>query len=272
MGIFNFLLFMCYLAQALTQNNPPPQPVPALEKEFPYHVAIQEYRAGSGTYVQHGSGVILDDRHVLTATIVDGGAAPSTRYRIVAGTNNLSNLDGEGVQIRNLSNAVWHPDRCYQNSETINNNLEVLTLAQPLIFSEFVQPAVLPEAWHVPTGLGTITGWISGSPDLHKLPMPILSYDECFTFFGHHKTRPGRICSAFLKKEDGSSYETDYGLDRGHPVTCHDAPSGTDYVCGIYSFSTGKVETDWNSFSGYPIVSTNVAYHLDWIRAEVTKP
>ncbi|XP_053683488.1 collagenase-like [Sabethes cyaneus] len=97
----------------------------------PYNAYVQYLNAQNAGYF--GGGSIISDRHILTAAHIINGFV---RWDIGLGSNAFTQLS-----ILTTNMAAAHPDF---NVNTLDNDIGILTLAHPLIFSSAIAPITLP--------------------------------------------------------------------------------------------------------------------------------
>ena len=98
-------------------------------------------------------GTLISQSHVLTSASCTYGKTIAT-IELLVGANNIKD-DGDKVHISNIS---IHP---LYNPTTLQNDFSILTLAQPVTFTDTVSPACLPSdlTQDYAGQEGTVTGW-----------------------------------------------------------------------------------------------------------------
>merc|ERR1712226_1435710 len=109
----------------------------AADGEFPFQVSLRTLNVIGMTHFCGGS--IIDENWILTAGHCCAGQIPATLH-VTAGGIKLSNFENE-EEARNVDKIIGHPN---YESATITNDACLLKLAEPLEWTEFVQPIALP--------------------------------------------------------------------------------------------------------------------------------
>lgn len=197
-----------------------------------------------------GAAVATENFIVTAAHCCDGQTAKE--LHVVAGDHNIKTEEGT-EQVRNVKHIKMHPD---YNSHTIENDICLLELEEPLEMNENVQASSLPEQNAEPTGMATVSGWgtlSSGgsSPDtLHAVDVPLTTDAVCRDAYGDDAIYDSMICAGEYHKDSCQG-------DSGGPMTC-------DRVhCGIVSWGRGC------GLRNYPGVYTQTSYFVDWITDNV---
>ncbi|ETE72753.1 NADH-cytochrome b5 reductase 2, partial [Ophiophagus hannah] len=182
-------------------------------------------------------------------------------WRVVVATHDLKEQD-QSSQKRLVKQYIAHPDF---NTSTLDSDIALVELTEPLEFNHYVHPVCLPEQDEKiePSRICVITGWGNQYEDraqsskLHQLRVPILVSEECQKYFVNH---PGvvneRMFCAGFPAEGGKDGCTG---DSGGPLVCPAKDSSYYTLNGIISWGFGCGR------KGYPGVYTNVAAFADWI-------
>nr|XP_046235556.1 ovochymase-1 isoform X2 [Scatophagus argus] len=175
-------------------------------------------------------------------------------WTVLAGKHDLDNPHEPGQQTVGVSMIINHHD---YNTRTKENDMSLLKLQQPLVFTQFVRPIdiwrhPLPPFWKC-----TITGWGStreNGPRVHRLQevnVTILPPDVCNQYY-LGRMRPSMFCAG----EDGGGVDACQG-DSGGPLSCF---TGSRYeLAGLVSWGVGcgRVRR--------PGVYTKIQQHTRWI-------
>ncbi|KAM4676085.1 acrosin-like [Discoglossus pictus] len=123
---------------------------------WPWMVSLQQLIKKN--YIHRCGGALLNNNWVLTAAHCFGEKGTNlNEWRIVFGVNTLSSL-GPETQIRHIEKKIRHEG---YNSLEEKNNIALLKVDTPVNYSDYVQPACLPQA-SVDLNLMTdcyIAGW-----------------------------------------------------------------------------------------------------------------
>merc|ERR1719457_69634 len=126
----------------------------AADGEFPWQVSLRQIGAIGATHFCGGS--IIDENWIMTAAHCCAGQTPAFMH-VVAGGIKLNAAEGEEEK-RDLEMIIGHPD---YDSRELTNDICLLKMKEPLEWTEFVQPAALPEPLAEVDGgvMATVTGW-----------------------------------------------------------------------------------------------------------------
>ena len=154
--------------------------------EYPWQVGLV---SASGSHPWCG-GTLISPQHVLTAAHCTAGASPSN-IAVLLGEHRIDDSDYTRLS---LSAITDHPD--YSGS-TLDNDFSILTLSQPVAFTQKVSPACLPgDASQDFAGqVATVSGWgtlQSGGNQpmaLNEVDVTVKSNEECNSAYGGGITR-----------------------------------------------------------------------------------
>jgi len=243
--------------------------------EFPYQVSIKVWQVNNVSLNMHFcGGFIVDELHVVTAAhcLRD---FPVTLMEVVAGASNMK-INETTQQYRDLLRGVMHP---LYNRTTSSHDAGVITLKEPLEWTEWVQPIPLrPAGSSLPLRPGTPcinTGWGSSAPDGISFPLPdVLQKVQLWTY-------PWETCKAAYagdKDVDESMMCAGYPTEDGHGACSGD--SGGPLVCfedGVTPQLAGIVS--WGpvlpcGLSEFPGVFTDVSYPGvgNFLAEEIARP
>ncbi|XP_020279968.1 proclotting enzyme-like [Pseudomyrmex gracilis] len=220
--------------------------------EWPWIAAL--FNAGR----QFCGGSLIDDIHILTAAhcVVNMNSWDVARLTVRLGDHNLkTNTEIRHVE-RRVKRVVRH--RGF-NARTLYNDVALLTLNEPVEFTELIRPICLPSGSQLYSGkTGTVIGWGSlreSGPQpaiLQEVSIPIWSNNECKSKYG--AAAPGGIIDSFLCA--GRATKDSCSGDSGGPLMVND---GRWTQIGIVSWGIGCGKGQ------YPGVYTRVTHFLPWI-------
>ncbi|SPP83865.1 transmembrane protease serine 9 [Drosophila guanche] len=237
----------------------------------PYVVSIQMMTPDQGL-VHYCAGTVINEHWILTAAHCLNSPQTVENSVIVAGSHDIHDHRGEAanIQMRHIDYYIRH--ELYLGG--VNPyDIALIYIKRPLVFDEYVQPAVLPEQDAQPEGYGTLYGWgnvsMTAVPNYpHKLQeanMPILDMELCEQILAHsglqlHETN---LCTGPLT--GGVSICT---ADSGGPLIqqcCEDAFEQGNIVIGIVSW--GKMPCGQKNA---PSVFVRVSAFTDWIHQVIS--
>ncbi|NXX79416.1 OVCH2 protein, partial [Urocolius indicus] len=186
-------------------------------------------------------------------------------WMVVTGLHDLA--EQEYRQKRSVKQYIIHPSF---NKTTMDSDIALLQLAEPLEFNHYVRPVCLPAKEEVvqPSRVCVVTGW--GAPEegrgkgkkLHQLEVPILVLDTCQSYYINLPSAvTQRMTCAGFPLEEGKDSCTG---DSGGPLVCPSEDNSGFYTLhGITSWGLGCGRKN------YPGVYTNVGVFVDWIKQSV---
>ncbi|NXS09866.1 OVCH2 protein, partial [Neodrepanis coruscans] len=168
---------------------------------------------------------------------------------------------------RSVKQYIIHPSF---NQTTMDSDIALLQLAEPLEFNDYVGPVCLPaeEEEVQPSRMCVVAGWGDHEADkekrkkLQQLEVPILPFDRCQRYYINlpSKVTQQMICAGFALEEGKHSCTG----DSGGPLVCpSEDDSGFYTLHGITSWGLG------HGSKIYPGVYTNVGFFVDWIKKNV---
>ncbi|XP_074740397.1 ovochymase-2 isoform X3 [Strix uralensis] len=232
----------------------------AVPYSWPWQVSVQisdEHICG---------GAVLAKEWVVTAAhCLNSKELYRDLWMVVTGLHDLA--EQEYRQKRSVKRYIIHPSF---NKTTMDSDIALLQLAEPLEFNPYVGPVCLPakEEAVQPSRVCVITGWGAHEADrekgrkLHQLEVPILVLDTCQSYYINlpSKVTQRMICAGFPLEEGKDSCTG----DSGGPLVCPSEDNSGFYTLhGITSWGLGCGE------KSYPGVYTNVGVFVDWIKHSV---
>ncbi|XP_064019859.1 ovochymase-2 isoform X2 [Pogoniulus pusillus] len=235
----------------------------AVPYSWPWQVSVQisdEHICG---------GAVLAKEWVVTAAHCFNSKEPYRDFwMVVTGLHDLT--EQEYRQKRSVKQYIIHPSF---NKTTLDSDIALLQLDEPLEFNHYVRPVCLPakEEAVQPSRVCVVTGWGAREEDrekgkkLHQLEVPILVLDVCQSYYVNlpSKVTQRMICAGF-PLEDGKDSCTG---DSGGPLVCPSEDNSGFYTLhGITSWGLGCGK------KSYPGVYTNVGAFVDWIKQSANDP
>ncbi|XP_019375093.1 PREDICTED: ovochymase-2 isoform X1 [Gavialis gangeticus] len=232
----------------------------AVPYSWPWQVSIQI----SAEHVCGGA-VFAKDWVVTAAHCFSHKEQYKDLWMVVAGLHDIT--EQEHSQKRSVKQYIMHPNF---NKTTMDSDIALLQLTEPLKFNHYVRPVCLPEEEEEvqPSQVCTITGWGAYDEDrektkkLQQLEVPILVLETCQKYYVNHsgKVTQRMFCAGFPQEEGKDSCTG----DSGGPLVCPSEDSGFYTLNGIISWGFGCGR------KGYPGVYTNVAVFMDWINQHMS--
>ncbi|XP_042738002.1 ovochymase-2 isoform X3 [Lagopus leucura] len=232
----------------------------AVPHSWPWQVSIQ-------ISDQHicGGAVVAKEWIVTAAHCFNSKELFRNLWMVVTGIHDLT--EQEYRQKRSVKQYIIHPSF---NKITMDSDIALLQLAEPLEFNHYVHPVCLPAKEEVvqPSSVCIVTGWGAQEEDreknkkLHQLEVPILMLEACQTYYINLPSRVTQrmICAGFPLEEGKDSCTG----DSGGPLVCPSKDGSGFYTLnGITSWGLGCGR------KSYPGVYTNVGVFVDWIKQSI---
>ncbi|XP_072934208.1 uncharacterized protein [Epargyreus clarus] len=243
-----------------------------LPGQWPWQVALYQAQTVDSKYICGGT--LVSTQHVITVAhcvTLKGSKVLVNKNTLLVylGKHNLR-TSVEGVQIRNVNNIVVHPE---YNPSIFSKDLSILTLREPVKYTEFVRAACLwPENLSsldsVIGKIGSVVGWGfndkgTASEELMLVTMPVVdqltcvrSYSEFFARFTSDYT----YCAGY---RDGTTVCN--GDSGGGMVFNID---GAWYLRGLVSLTVVRSNENRCDPSHY-VVFTDIGTLLPWIQEQI---
>ena len=202
-------------------------------------------------------GSLLNDRYVLTAAHCLG-SNDLEKITIIAGLHDKQ-LAEEATrrQRMKVKTITVHPR---WNPETIENDLAILELTEPVTFNEYVQPVCLPGPTAEAGSSVVLIGWGMveiGGPPYHTLKqVQVKVIGDCERF--HDKINPDKQICVGHPVTGSAACQGDSG---GPALQEHD---GQWYLEGVTSY--GPLECADHD-NGEPDVYVRVSAYVPWIKS-----
>ena len=223
-------------------------------EDYPYQAALLSTGGWGGGYAYCG-GSIINQYWILTAAhCVQGESANNTAIRV---GNDASYA--QGGETYDAAEIISHPN---YNSNTMNNDIALIRLEDPITFNNTTQPVVLMCDQQVELGvqdtgqMSWITGWgedegTANNPNqLQVVGVPITITSD----YGTNQIDADMIMAGYST----GGYDSCQG-DSGGPMVVLAADGETYLQCGVVSWGYGCAEV------GYPGVYSRVSYFTEWI-------
>jgi len=220
-------------------------------EDYPYQAALLS--TGGWSYAYCGASIINEYWILTAAHCVQGESANNTGVRV---GNDASYAQG-GVTY-DAAAIIAHEN---YNANTMNNDIALIRLEDPISFDNSTHPVVLMCDQQVDLGaedvgeMSWITGWgetegTTNSTQLQVVGVPITNTSN----YGGGQIDADMIMAGYA---DGG-YDSCQG-DSGGPMVVLAADGETFLQCGVVSWGYGCAE------AGYPGVYSRVSYFIDWI-------
>ncbi|CAD7083715.1 unnamed protein product [Hermetia illucens] len=206
----------------------------------------------------HCGGTLLTKDYVMTAAHCVKRLRRS-KIRIILGDHDqYITTETRAIQ-RAVTSIIKH--RRF-DPDTYNNDIALLRLRKPVVFSKSIRPICLPRINYDPAGrIGTVVGWGRTSEGgelpgiVNHVKVPILTIGDC----RNQKYKSSRITTSMLCA--GKPNQDSCQGDSGGPLLLS---SGYKYhIVGIVSWGVGCGR------EGYPGVYTRVSKFVPWIKANL---
>lgn len=257
-------LFFAIVALVAANSEAVPQGrvsggVPAIPYEFPFLAEIGHYEGSK--YKHRAGGIIINQYNVLTNAVACKYLRDKDT-RVVVGEHEPRNDEGQ-EQFIDVYDYKIHEQ--YADKPSYANNLCIISLASPIAYTSYVQPAFLPNRGQTFSGTATLVGWGAQrlplfedfDPRLQKLDVSLKSDSGCSSRYSRYNYDGATMMCAGGVNNDGACPD-----DRGTPLICHDGV--LDVPCGIFSYWVG---TGGRCADGNPDVFIELASYRDWIDA-----
>ncbi|CAF0761875.1 unnamed protein product [Rotaria sordida] len=231
----------------------------AVRNSWPWQVLYEERKSCGNNQICLGvcGGTLIDSRHVLTAAHCIGTTNP-TAITITAGLHNKKNDESDTRQVRAVERIFMHPN---YNDKTIENDLTILRLAQPVQFNKYVQPACLPGPEPQPDADVILIGWGAlqmGTGAYHELKQTkVKVIGDCNKYWGQVNEEK-QVCVGHTGTGDSACQG-----DSGGPMLYE--RNGQWIVSGVASFVSATGCTTYAN--SRPNVYARVSAYLPWIKS-----
>ncbi|XP_035015610.1 chymotrypsin-C [Hippoglossus stenolepis] len=225
---------------------------------WPWQISLQYNRQGEWRHTCGGT--LISNQWVLTAAHC---ISSSKEYRVAMGKQNLIETEA-GAVFMGTANIIVHEK---WNPFFIRNDIALIKLETPVIFSNSIMAACLPAAGVILPHNDScyVTGWgriSTGGPIadiLQQALLPVVDHATC--------TKPdwwGAQVKDTMVCAGGDGVVSGCNGDSGGPLNCRSA-DGSWGVHGIVSFGSGLS----CNFPKKPTVFTQVSSYSDWISSKM---
>ncbi|XP_033607737.1 uncharacterized protein LOC111865478 isoform X2 [Cryptotermes secundus] len=183
---------------------------------------------------------------------------------VAFGGGSMFETDKPETQIREVQSIIPYPQVKY-NQFLYNNDIALIELSQPLMFTRYVGAICLPEKEIEPRQLCVTAGWGYTSPGeinfsqyLHYLPVPTIDLRDCNStkHYAGFITQD-EICAGFTDAEKSPCYN-----DEGAPLMCV-SEGGVWELQGVLSYHS-------NCGQGYhPSIFSSITAVRGWVEKTV---
>ncbi|XP_055532467.1 chymotrypsin-1-like [Wyeomyia smithii] len=221
--------------------------------DYPFMVSL---RGSTGRHSCGGS--ILNERWILTAAHCVNDHTTALVQSIQVGRSDVSTAVDDSVYL--IADVIIHPH--YDAANSYIDDVALIKLQKPLVFSDTVQPVILPtkyEEMAEPDLDVTLIGWGRLETDgelpttLQKVDYAVVLNRECNQLHRSH-IFPSHICAAFPGGGKGQC-----NGDSGGPLLYKGVQ------VGIVSWSVKPC-----TVAPYPGVLTKVSYYIDFITRNIS--
>ncbi|GAB0098484.1 venom protease [Sergentomyia squamirostris] len=226
---------------------------PALPAEWPWMAALLT----RGPNKAFGGGVLITDRHVLTAAHCTDKLKPEDLF-IRLGEYDFGIRDETRARDFKVSEIREHPD---YDPTTYESDIAIVKLKRPTLFNTYIWPICMPpigETWEGYSAV--VTGWgtqFFGGPQsdvLMEVSVPVWKHNDCVDAFTNRIDSTVMCAGGFDGGRDSCQG------DSGSPLMVM-LPNNRWVVIGIVSWGVRCGEPS------RPGVYTRVSSHIDWIVA-----
>lgn len=220
-----------------------------------------------GVFPHFCGGSIIDEKWVVTAAHCVLGTAANTLL-IRLGETKRSTTPDENIQLRGVKQVIIHPSYTSSNSYLQGNDIALLELNEPLVFTSRIRPIAMAVTTPPVNSNGWLTGWgrtvgsvRTQSDDLMEVQLPVNTAATCNDKFATYGVTGNYVNDNMICLGTDSGSVASCNGDSGGPLAFRlNANSGWK-LAGIVSWGlTGCI-----SYS----VHTRVSTYASWVRGIV---
>jgi len=240
---------------------------------WPWQAGLRKKFGPDTSTTPHHCGAVLLNHHWVATAAHCIYKKNMTKFVVLLGDYNNKNDDIDDGQImRDIKQVLIHPAYRHQNYD---NDLALLRLESPVVYSKYILPICLPPTKMKITGKkGFVTGWgriYEGGPEpslLNVVDVPILSNSECNNMFklaslDEHVSDDIWVCAGY---RDGGKDACDG--DSGGPLSIQDVEKKTGenvwILGGIISWGPNSCGEKFR-----PGVYTRIPSYSEWIHEKI---
>ncbi|CAB3220212.1 unnamed protein product [Arctia plantaginis] len=247
---------------------------PTLEGQWPWQIALYQTQVRTIDNKYLCGGTLVSHRHVITAA----HCVTRKKSKLEVNKNTLTVYLGkhnlrtsvEGVQVRFVDRIIVHTE---YNASSYSRDLAILTLREPVTYTDTVRPACLwPEnqvdLQNVIGKKGSVVGWGFdetgvATEELSLVEMPVVDQETCLRSYNEFFVRftsPYTYCAGY---RDGTSVcNGDSGGGMVFKI------SGTWFLRGLVSLSVAR-QNEYRCDPSHYVIFTDLAKFLPWIKQNV---
>ena len=200
---------------------------------------------------------ILDNFWLITAGHC---AYLGEKFEVVVGEHDLKEISGNEARYQ-VEKVIVHPD--FINNVDLPNDIALVLLKNPIVYSEFIQPACIsekPPVFNSKIEQSCVTlgwGWTrfnKFAQFLRQGSMELIDSKKCqVRFWSNYKVLDSTFCA-------GNKMANACSGDSGGPLMCLDFKSGKYFLYGVISWGDTACRRGQSA-----TVFTRVDLYKDWI-------
>ncbi|XP_071493626.1 trypsin-2-like [Diadema antillarum] len=227
----------------------------ATEGSWPWQVGIiKNYLVGSGGYHMCGA-TLINDQWIVSAAHCFYRWKRLSDYTITVGSHDRDDVDKNQQNLK--LGGIWvHED---YNSRTLDNDIAMLKLEQPITFTDYISPACVATNDYPAGTTCVVTGWgdqetAVDDTDLQEVYVPIIDTEVCNRQNWYNGAITDNMFCAGYPEGGQDSCQG----DSGGPFVCRNQ-AGAWELTGVVSWGYGCAD------ALNPGVYTRVTRYNNWI-------